>query len=128
MVFRLDPRSLFGMRVRGAERPVAGIVAGRRDASGRAGAVSRAAALIVAIGLTLALTFAPFVFAREMNARAHAAISILMLGICLAFAYGVGFAPKMQPWRALWPWSVWGALVIGGVALMLFTSGSAAAP
>ena len=68
----------------------------------------------------LALTVAPFVFAREMNARAHASLSVLLLGVCAAFVYGVGFEPSRKAWRIAWPVFVWGILALGMLMIALW--------
>ncbi|MEJ0023850.1 MAG: cyd operon YbgE family protein [Alphaproteobacteria bacterium] len=77
--------------------------------------------MTVALGLTVALTFAPFAFAREMTASAHAGISVLLLGMCLCFAHGVGFAKGRVLSLVLSPVVAWATVAIGG-GMLFFRS------
>ena len=119
MVFQLDPGSFSRLRIRGAERAVARTGAERRQSRGDGGAAFlRSSALIVAVALTGALTFAPFLFASVMDGKAHARISVLLLGVCAAFAYGVGFEPKGPRLRAGWALGVWTLLALGAAMIV----------
>jgi predicted membrane protein len=115
VVFQLDPRPVAGLRVRGAERTLARASAPRRQ---RKGALARAFSLVVALALTVTLTIAPFAFVREMTASAHAGVSLLLLGVCLCFAHGVGFSQGRVVSVLFSPAVAWGSVILGAASLL----------
>lgn len=115
MVFQLDPRPVAGLRVRGAERALARTPGSREQ---RKGALARAISLIVALALTVSLTIAPFAFAREMTASTHAGVSLLLVGVCLCFAHGVGFSQGRVVSVLFSPALAWGSVILGAASLL----------
>jgi predicted membrane protein len=74
-----------------------------------------AAALVA----SLALMLFPFLLRHVPEARLHAALPVMLLGVAGAFVYGVGYRPDNKLLRILFgPVCAW-VLMIGGMLMLL---------
>jgi predicted membrane protein len=70
----------------------------------------RTASFTVALAASLTLMLFPFLLRDVQEARLHAALPLLLLGIAGAFVYGIGYRPDHRPLRVLFgpvfPWAL----------------------
>lgn len=70
--------------------------------------MTRAASLLLAAMLCLALLLLPAMRGRELTAAGHGLLTPLLVLVCALFVHGVGIAPR-HGWakRLLSPWLLW---------------------
>jgi len=78
----------------------------------------RSASLIAAFAASLSLMLFPFLLRHVPEARLHAALPVMMLGVAGAFIYGIGYDPDNKWLRLLFgPVCAW-TLMTGGVWML----------
>jgi predicted membrane protein len=81
---------------------------------------TRVASFTAALAATLVLMLFPFLLRGVPDAKLHAALPVIMLGIAGGFVYGIGFTPDNALLRMLFgPWCCWTLMVVGAVVLTL---------
>ena len=117
MVLQLDTRPGPGRLFLRPQRAVAGGFA--RSIGGGLTLAARAVSLIAAASTALVLTCVPFLVVHDLDARAHAFLSLLLLGMSAGFVHGLGGRPRAGIWRlAFSPWTAWPLLLSGWIGLL----------
>ncbi len=79
------------------------------------------AARLLSLSAALGLSGWVLVVPSQFSGLGHGLLSLLMLGLAAGFIHGVGFVPRLTPWRLLFhPLLAWSAMAVG-TALALAT-------
>ncbi|MDD3518601.1 MAG: cyd operon YbgE family protein [Chromatiales bacterium] len=84
-----------------------------------AGIVGRGVSFLLAVALTVLILVYPRAIATGIDEIRHGLLSLLMWGIAAGFVHGVGFVPRLTPWRLVFHPIVGWTLMIGGIMLLL---------
>lgn len=75
---------------------------------------ARLLSLLMALGLSAAILVFPNRLLMENGKSDHDLLMVLLVGICVGFIHGVGFAPKKSLWHFLLsPYLCWPIMVYG---------------
>jgi predicted membrane protein len=56
---------------------------------------------------------------RQMTGQTHGLLSLILAGMSVGFAHGLGFRPTTRIWRwLLSPWTAWPLMLVGWLALL----------
>ena len=76
--------------------------------------IARWLSLLVALGLSAAILVFPNRLLMENGKSDHDLLMLLLVGICIGFIHGVGFAPKGTLWHFLLsPYICWPIMFYG---------------
>lgn len=81
--------------------------------------LSRIASLAAAGAVSFALMLDPYVLRGVSDARVHAGLPLMMLGVAGLFVYGLGFAPKTKALRFVFHPAVAWLLYLAGMLVVL---------
>lgn len=82
--------------------------------------LARALSLIVAATVSSVLMLDPYVLGSRLSWQIHAGVPLMMTGVSMTFAYGLGFKPDRPALRALFhPIVGWLFLGVGTAVLAI---------
>lgn len=74
----------------------------------------RLISLLTALGLSAAILIFPNRLLMENGKSDHDLLMVLLVGVCIGFIHGVGFAPKKTLWHILLsPYTCWPIMFYG---------------
>jgi predicted membrane protein len=79
---------------------------------------ARLVSILAALAVSAVLLLYPYALGTEMTPRVHAALPLLLIGVCAAFVHGLGFRPDSRTLRVVFGPAVAWPLIAAGTFLL----------